>query len=43
MTLRTLLVPITDKTGLDALLKTAFGAATKNCSSCHEGYRVKKE
>ena len=29
MTLRTLLVPITDKTGLDALLKTAFGAATR--------------
>lgn len=23
--------------------RTAFGAATKNCSSCHEGYRVKKE
>ncbi len=22
--------------------KTAFGAATKNCGTCHEGFRVKK-
>lgn len=23
--------------------RAAFGAATQNCGSCHEGYRVKKE
>lgn len=25
-----------------AEFRTAFGAATKNCSSCHEAYRIKK-
>lgn len=31
-------VPVTD----EASFKAAFAGATKNCGSCHEGYRTKK-